>query len=75
MHYLSSNNASWLYSKSKNRQSTANSQCSSRNATGEENVISASVNDMFDVEVISMCVVPIKISHQLVKRPSGLMVC
>ena len=28
----------------------------------------ASVNDKFDVEVISMCVVPIKISHQNCKK-------
>ena len=43
--------------------STANSECSSRNTAGEANVICASVNGKFDVEVISMCVVPIKISH------------
>ena len=33
----------------------------------------ASVNGKFDVEVISMSVVPIKISHQNCKKPSGLM--
>ena len=42
--------------KTDNSQSTANSECSSRNAAGEENVKCASVNGKFDVEVISMCV-------------------
>ena len=49
-------------------QGTENSECSSRNTAGEENVICASVNGKFDVEVISMCVVPIKISHQNCKK-------
>ena len=46
--------------KTNSSQSTANS--------GEENVTCASVNGKFDVEVISMCVVPIKISHQNCKK-------
>ena len=54
--------------KTDSSQSTANSECSSRNTTGEENVTCASVNGKFDVEVISMCVVPIKISHQNCKK-------
>ena len=54
--------------KADNSQSTANSECSSRNAAREENVTCASVNGKFDVEVISICVVPIKISHQSYKR-------
>ena len=49
-------------------QSIANSECSSGNTAKEENVTCASVNGKFDVEVISMCVVPIKISHQNCKK-------
>ena len=40
--------------KTDNSQSIANSECSSRNAAGAENVTCASVNGKFDVEVISM---------------------
>ena len=67
---LSSNSTPWLCSKVKtdSSQSTANSTCSSRNTAGEENVLCASVNGNFDVEVISMCVVPTKISHQNCKE-------
>ena len=54
--------------KTDSSQSTENSECSSRNTVGEENVTCASVNGKFDVEVISMCVVPIKISHQNCKK-------
>ena len=54
--------------KTDSSQSTANSECSSRNTAGEENVTCASVNGKFDDEVISMCVVPIKISHQNCKK-------
>ena len=50
--------------KKDSSQSAANSECSSRNTAGEENVTCASVNGNFDAVVISMCVVPIKISHQ-----------
>ena len=46
--------------KTDNSQSTAHSECSSTNAAGEENVTCAK----FDVEVLKMCVVPIKMSHQ-----------
>ena len=49
--------------KTDSSQSTENSEFSSRNTAGEGNVICASVNGKFDVELISMCVVPIKISH------------
>ena len=62
---LSSNKTPWLCSKSKNSsQSTANYACSSRNAAGEENVTCALLIDKFDVEIICMCVEPIKVSHQ-----------
>ena len=54
--------------KTDNSQSTANFECSSRNAAGVENVTCASVNGKFDVEIISMCVVPIKISHKSCKK-------
>ena len=54
--------------KADNSQSTENSECSSRNAAAEENVTCASVNSKFDVEVMIMCVVPIKISHQNYKK-------
>ena len=50
--------------KTDSSQSTENSECSSRITTGEENVTCASVNGNFYVEVISMCVVPVKIPHQ-----------
>ena len=50
--------------KTDSSQGTENSECSSRNTAGVENVTCASVNGKFEVEVISMCVVPIKISHQ-----------
>ena len=50
--------------KTDSRQSTTNFECSSRHTAGEENVTCASVNGKFDVEVISMRVVPFKISHQ-----------
>ena len=64
---LSSNNTPWLCSRSKkdSSQSTANSEWSSRNVAGEENLTCTSVNGKFDVEVISMCVIPIKISSKL----------
>ena len=51
-----------------NSQSTENPECSSRNAAGEKNVMRASVNGKFDVEVISMCVMPINVSHQTCKK-------
>ena len=62
--------------KTGNSQSTANFECPSRNAAGEENVTRTSVNSKFDAEVISMCVAPQLKSHiKVVKRPSGLMLC
>ena len=54
--------------KTDGSQSTANFECSSRNTSGEENMTCASVNGKFDVEVISMCVVLIKISLQNCKK-------
>ena len=47
--------------KTDDSQISEKSECSSRNAAGEENMTCASVNGKFDVEVISMCVAPIKI--------------
>ena len=41
--------------KTDSSQSTANTECSSRNTAGEENVTCASANGKFDVEVISVC--------------------
>ena len=58
--------------KTDSSQSTANSECSSRNTAGEENVTCTSVNGKFDVEVISICVVLI---CKVIKRPSGIMLC
>ena len=54
--------------KTNSSQSTVKPECSSRNVAGEENVTCASVNGKFNVKVISMCVVPIKISHQNCKK-------
>ena len=54
--------------KTDNRQSIANPECLSRNEAGEENVTCVSVNSKFDIEVISIYVVPIKISHQNCKK-------
>ena len=53
--------------KTDNSQCTANSECSSRNAAAQD-LTCASVNGNFDVEIISMCVVPIKISQQNYKK-------
>ena len=50
--------------KTDSSQSTANYACSLRNAAGEENVTCALLIDKFDVEIICMCVEPIKVSHQ-----------
>ena len=50
--------------KTNSSQSTTNSDSSSRNKAGEENVTCASVNYNFEAEAISMYVVPIKISYQ-----------
>ena len=51
-----------------NSQSTANLECSSRNAAGKENMTFVSVNGKFDVEVITMCLMPLKISHLNCKK-------
>ena len=53
--------------KTDNSQSIT-SECSSGNAAGEENVTCATVNGKFDVEMVSVCVVSIKISHQNCKK-------
>ena len=57
-----------MFQKQKQTTARATSECSPRNAAGEENVTCASVNGKFDVDVISICVVPIKISHQNCKK-------
>ena len=54
--------------KTDNSESTTNSECSSKNAAEQENVMCASVNGKFNVEVISMCVVPIQTSHKNCKK-------
>ena len=51
-----------------NKQGIDNSEYLSRNAAGEESVTGTSVNGKYDVKVINMFVVPIKISNANLKN-------
>ena len=53
--------------KTDSNQNTANPECSSRNAAGEENLMCASVSGKFDDEVINIFVVPIKFHVKFLK--------